>query len=127
MILVVAEQRNGKLNRAVGAPRQRLANHLLDPRRPGRADDHFPAMLLAEPQRLLQRIGVRLVHLVADVLLADPRLVVGKPRLPLAGGDLLDANSYLHESVRLSLSRNTEAQRTIFTRAGTGPAATAIV
>ena len=84
------------VNRAVGAARQRLANHLLHPRRPCRADDHLAAVLLAQAQRLLERIGVRLVHLVADVLFADPGLVVAQARLPLAGGDLLDADGDLH-------------------------------
>ena len=61
---------------AVGAARQRLANHLRDARRSGRADDHFAAVLLLQPQRLFERVGVRLVHLEGGVLLADPGLVV---------------------------------------------------
>ena len=62
------------VDRAVGAARERLADHLLHARRARRADDHLAAVLLAQAQRLLERVGVRLVHLVADVLLADPRL-----------------------------------------------------
>ena len=57
---------------AIGAARQRLAQHLGDAGGPGRADHDFPAVLFLEPQALLERIGVRLVHLVAGVLLADP-------------------------------------------------------
>ena len=60
------------VDRAVGAARQRLAQHLRDARGPGRADDHFAAVLFLEPQRLLERVGVGLVHLVAGVLLANP-------------------------------------------------------
>src|SRR5689334_9022914 len=97
------------MNRAVGAARQRFANHLLNARRTGRADDHFPAVLLAEPQRLFERIGVRLVHLVADVLLADPGLVVVEPGLPLAGGDLFDADGDLHAG-RPTRSQATETR-----------------
>src|SRR3954452_14708115 len=46
-----------------GPAPQRRADPLRDPRRPGRPDDHFPAVLLLEAQRLFERIGVRLVHL----------------------------------------------------------------
>ena len=81
---------------AVGAARQRLADHLRDARRPGRADDHFAAVLLLQPQRLFERVGVGLVHLEAGVLIANPGLVVVETRLPLAGGHLLDADGYLH-------------------------------
>ena len=84
---------------AIGAARQRLAKHLRDARRPGRADDHLAAVLLLEPQRLLERVGVRLVHLVAGVLLANPGLGVVQPRLPVAGGDLLDADGDLHKVI----------------------------
>ncbi len=84
------------VQRAVGAARQRLANHLLDAGWSGRADHDLAAQLLTEPQRFLERIGVRLVHLEAGVLLADPGLVVGETRLPLARGDLLDADGDLH-------------------------------
>jgi len=53
-------------------------------------------VLLLEPQRFFERVGVGLVHLEAGVGLANPGLVVVQARLPLAGGDLLDANGYLH-------------------------------
>ena len=62
------------VQRAIRAARERLADHLLHARRPGRADDHLAAVLLAQAQRLLERVGVGLVHLVADVLFADPVL-----------------------------------------------------
>ena len=48
---------------AVGATRQRLAQHLGHARRAGRAHDHFAAVLLLEPQALFERVRVRLVHL----------------------------------------------------------------
>ncbi len=73
------------VDRAIGAARQRLANHLLHARGPGRADHHLAAVLLAQPQALLERVGIGLVHLVGHVLLANPRLVVVQTRLPLAG------------------------------------------
>ena len=81
---------------AVGAARQRLAQDLRRTCGPGRAHDHLAAMLFAKPQRLLEGVGVGLVHLEAGVLLAHgaPRLV--DPRLPLAGWDLLDADGNLH-------------------------------
>ena len=84
------------VNRAIGAARQRLANHLRDARRPGRADDHFAAVLLLQPQRFLERVGVGLVHLEAGVLVANPGLVVVQAGLPLAGGHLLDADGDFH-------------------------------
>ena len=62
------------MNGAIGAARERFADHLRDARRPGRADDDFAAVLLLEPQRLFERVGVRLVQLEAGVLLADPGL-----------------------------------------------------
>ena len=81
---------------AVGAARQRLADHLRGPRRTGRADDDFPAVLLLQPQRLFERVGVRLVQLEAGVLVADPGLLIVDAQLPLARHDLLDTNSDFH-------------------------------
>src|SRR6185436_19520221 len=95
---------------AIGAARQRLADHLGDARRPGRADDHFAAVLLLEPERLLERVGVGLVHLEAGVLVADPGFVVVEAGLPLAGGDLLDADGNFH-SVSLRLAPATRHER----------------
>ena len=68
----------------------------VDPGRPGRADDDLAAVLLLQPQRLFEGVGVGLVHLAARVLLADPAPGLVQARLPLAGGNLLDANGYLH-------------------------------
>src|SRR5688572_9773868 len=53
-------------------------------------------MFLAEAQPLLERIGVRFVHLEAGILFADPRLVVPETRLPLPGGHLFDADGDFH-------------------------------
>ena len=85
------------VQRAIGAAGQGFADHLLHARRPGRADHDFAAMLFAKAQGLLERIGVRLVHLVADVLVADPGLVVVQARLPLTGRDLLDTDCDFHD------------------------------
>src|SRR6185436_7898911 len=91
------------MQRPIGSARERFPNHLLNPCRPSRADHDFAAVLLAQTQALFERIRVRLVHFVADVLLADPRLVVIQTRLPLASGDLLDADGDLHSSYFLKM------------------------
>ena len=84
------------VNRPVGSPRERFTDDLLHARRAGRAHDDFPAVLLAKPQRLFQRVGIGLVQLVAGILLADPRPALVQTRLPLTGGNLLDADGDLH-------------------------------
>ena len=65
---------------AVGAARERLANHLRGARGPGRADHDLAAVLLLEAQRLFERVGVGLVQLEAGVLVANPRLRLVHPR-----------------------------------------------
>ena len=82
---------------AIGAARQRLANHLADAGGAGRADDDLPTVLLLEPQRLFERIGIRLVELEAGVAVANPRAAIGDSQLPLTGDDLLDANRNFHD------------------------------
>ena len=84
------------MNGAIGAAGERFANHLGDPRGSCRADDHLAAVLLLEAQRFFERVGVRLVHLEAGVLIANPGLGVVQPGLPVPGGDLLDADGNLH-------------------------------
>ena len=81
---------------AIGTARQRLAQHLRDASRAGRDGNHFASLRLAQPQCRLERIGVGLVHFVADVLLADPGLVVAQAWLPFARRDLLDADGDFH-------------------------------
>ena len=81
---------------AVGAARERFADYLRDARRPRRAHHHFAAVLLLQPQRLFERIRVRLVHLEAGVGFTNPRFVVVEARLPFARRDLFDANGDLH-------------------------------
>ena len=58
------------VNGAIGAARQRFAQHLRRARRPGSADDDLAAMLLSQAKRLFERVGVGLVHLEAGILLA---------------------------------------------------------
>jgi hypothetical protein len=53
-------------------------------------------VLLLQAQRLFERVGVRLVHLERSVLFADPGFRIVEAGLPLAGGDLFDANGDLH-------------------------------
>ena len=85
------------VDRAIGAAGQRLANHLRRARRAGRADDDLAAVLLLQPQRFLERVGVGLVQLEAGVLVADPGLLIVDAQLPLARDDLLDADGNFHE------------------------------
>src|SRR5438552_18757404 len=92
------------MDRAVGAARERFANDLRDTRRPGRADDHFAAVLLFQTQRLFERVGVGLVHLEAGVAFTDPGLIVVQAGLPLARRHLLDANRNFHASNLLNRS-----------------------
>ena len=54
---------------------------------------------IEKAQRFLESISVGLVHLVADVLLANPRLGVIQARLPLAGGHLLDTDDDVHPAI----------------------------
>ena len=65
-------------------------------RRPGRNDDDLAAVLFLEPQRLLERVRVRLVQLPARVLITDPGLRVVDADLPLTGDDLFDADGDFH-------------------------------
>src|SRR5262245_54906708 len=84
------------MNRPVGAAGKRLADNCLHPGGTGRADDDLAAMLFPKPQRFFERVGIGLVHLIADVLFADPRPRVAQTWLPLSCGDLLDANRNFH-------------------------------
>ena len=86
------------MNRAIGAARERFAQHLGRACRTGGADDHLAAVRLAEAERLLERVGVGLVQLPARVLLTNGAAVLGQPRLPLARGNLLDADGNFHGS-----------------------------
>src|SRR5439155_27278510 len=89
-------------------------NDLRNARRLRRADDDFSAVLLFEPQRFFERVGIRLVHLVAGVLFANPGFRVVEAWLPLARGNLFDANGYFHQWPRRSTQRTRRSQRTIF-------------
>src|SRR5215213_4133755 len=90
------------MDRAIGATRQRFAQHLCRASRTGRDHDHFPAVLFLQSQRLFERIRVRLVQLEAGVLITDPGLAFVDAELPLAGHDLFDADSDLHGLVTSS-------------------------
>ena len=84
------------VNAAIGAARQRFAQHLPHARRPRRADDDFSAVFFLEPQAFLERVRVRLVHLERRVLLPDPGLRLVQTRLPVAGGNLFETDSDFH-------------------------------
>jgi hypothetical protein len=107
------------MNRAIGALGQRLAQHLLGARRAGGDHHHLAAVLLLLAQRFFERVGVRLVDLVGNVL-ANPR-----PRLVELEGsiflrDLLHAYQDLHaltpwgkqESINESTDRRNRRDRT---------------
>ncbi len=81
---------------AIGATGERFAQHLRGPSRAGRHDHHFPAVLLLQPQRLFERVGVRLVQFEAGVLVTDPGLPLVHAQLPLARDDLFDTDGDLH-------------------------------
>ncbi len=87
------------VDRAVGAARQRLPQHLRDARGPGGADDDFAAVLLAQAQAL-PRARRRPARSAPSSRPARGCSVpsVGQARLPLAGRDLLDADGDLHGS-----------------------------
>ena len=61
-----------QMNRAIRALGQRLAQHLLRPRRAAGDHDDFAFVLFPLPQRLFQRERVRLVHFVRNIF-ANPR------------------------------------------------------
>ena len=86
------------VNRTIGAAGQRLAQHLGHARRSGADDEHLTAVLLAQAQRLFERVGVGLVQLPARVSVADPGLRLVDADLPFAGDDLLDADGNSHGS-----------------------------
>jgi hypothetical protein len=85
---------------AVGAAGEGFADHLRGAGRAGRADDDLSGVLLLEPQRFFQRIGVGLVQLEAGVLVADPGLLIVDAQLPLARHDLFDADGDFHGVTR---------------------------
>ena len=61
---------------AISAFRQRLADRRGGSRRASRDGYHFSAVRFSDPQCLLERERVRIVHLVAEVGLADPAAAV---------------------------------------------------
>src|SRR2546421_5416891 len=93
----------------IGAPCERFAQHLCRTCRPCRADHDLAAMLLAKAERLFERVGVGLVHLVAGVLLTDAPARVVYARLPFPGRDLLDTDSDLQLAARYSCFLNNSA------------------
>ena len=86
----------GRARQAATPPQATAQGHDLDAGRAGGTDDHLAPVLFAKTEPFLERVGVGLVHLVADVLLANPGLRVVKAGLPLAGGDLLDTDGNFH-------------------------------
>ena len=56
------------MNGAIGAFGQAFAENLLGAARARGDYNHLPAMLFLLPQRLFQRVGIRLVDLVGNVL-----------------------------------------------------------
>src|SRR4051812_17781370 len=84
------------MDRAIGAPSQRLTQHLGRTGRTCRTHDDFTVVLLAKPQCLFERVRIGLVHLVAGILLAHASTRVVDARLPFPDGNLLDADGNFH-------------------------------
>ena len=84
------------MDSAVRAFRQGFLDDLLGPLRAHGKRHHLAAMLFLQAQRLLQREAIRLVHLEADVGLANPRAAFGDVQRRILGRNLLDANGDFH-------------------------------
>ncbi len=84
---------------SVGAAGERLAQHLRDTGGSGGTDDHLTPELLLQAQRFFQRVRVGLVHLVGGVLLTNPGARLVQSGLPVARGNLLDADGDFHGKV----------------------------
>ena len=87
------------MNRAVRPACQRFPDHLGHTRGTRRTHDHLTTVLLLQTQRFLQRVGVRLVHLEAGVLILHPHSGFVDAERPLPRHDLLDAHGYFHRPV----------------------------
>ncbi len=85
------------MNSAIRALGERLTQHLLRARRPGRDHHHLARMLLFLPQRLFERKRVRLVHLVRNIF-ANPRTRLIQLQRSVFLRHLLHANQNLHKS-----------------------------
>ena len=88
------------MNGAVGAARERFAQDLRHARGAGRNHDHFPAVLLAQPQGFFQGVSVWLVELPARFTIANPGPRVVDADLHLACHYLFDADNNDHEDFR---------------------------
>ena len=95
-----------EMNRPIRALGQRLAQHLLRPRRTARDHDDLALVLLPLAQRLFQRVGIRLVHFVRNIF-ADPRAAFVQLERRIFLRHLLHANQDFQEcdSLPLWLSR----------------------
>jgi hypothetical protein len=91
------------MNGAVGAPGKRLPDHLRHARGPGRHDHDLAAVLLLEPQRLLERVRVRLVQFPTGVAIPHPGLGLVDANLPLSGDNLLDRDCDFHSYFFISI------------------------
>jgi hypothetical protein len=65
-------------------------------------------VLLFQPQRLFQRVGVGLDQLEAGLLVANPGLGLVDAQLPLTRDHLLDTNSNFHLSFSQEGQENQE-------------------
>ena len=108
-----------QMNGAVGALGQRLAQHLLRPRRTGGDHHHFAAVLFPLPQRLFQRIRVGFVHLIAHVF-TNPGCPLIQLQRRVLLRYLLHANQDLHPAPRWKFNWTQEQHQSSST-AGTSP------
>src|SRR5437899_8297311 len=79
-------------DRLVGAFRERLPQHLIDPLRPQAEGDDATAVLFLEPNRLLEAVLVGAVDLVVQRVPTDVFPVRGNLELEIRVRDLLQAN-----------------------------------
>src|SRR5262245_23950974 len=87
------------MDAAIGAACKRFAKNLRCTGRTSRAGHDVAAVTFAKPERFLERVGVRFVHLEAGILLADASASLVDPRLPLARRHLLDAHGDVHDYI----------------------------
>ena len=87
----------GDVHAALRALRQGFLDGLLGALGAQGEGHHLAAVLFLEPERLFEGESVGLVHLEADVRLADPGAALGHGQRGVLGRHLLDAHDNVHE------------------------------
>jgi len=81
---------------SVGPLGERFAQRGGGPRRAGGHGHHLSPVLFLEPQRLFERVGVRLVHLEGQAIVAHPCRALVKADHGVPRHDLLNADKDIH-------------------------------